>query len=116
MKKVSIVVPCFNEEENVVPLSAAIIEEFRTQLPAYDYEIIFIDNDSKDQTRTLLRELCAGNPKIKAIFNAKNFGQFNSPYYGLLQATGDCAILLAADFQERNDISPSSSKRGMESQ
>ncbi|MFR8034993.1 MAG: glycosyltransferase family 2 protein [Lachnospiraceae bacterium] len=100
MKKVSIVVPCFNEEENVVPLSAAIIEEFRTQLPAYDYEIIFIDNDSKDQTRTLLRELCAGNPKIKAIFNAKNFGQFNSPYYGLLQATGDCAILLAADFQD----------------
>ena len=100
MKKVSIVVPCYNEEENVVPLSQAIIREFAQQLPGYDYEIIFIDNDSKDRTRELLRELCAGNPKIKAIFNAKNFGQFNSPYYGLLQATGDCGILLAADFQD----------------
>ena len=99
MKKISIVVPCFNEEENVIPLSKAIIEEFK-KIPQYEYEIIFIDNDSKDNTRTLLRGLCGENKRIKAIFNAKNFGQFNSPYYGLLQATGDCAILMAADFQD----------------
>lgn len=99
MKKISIVVPCFNEEENVVPMSEAIINEF-AKLPQYDYEIIFIDNDSQDNTRILLRGLCAENPKIRAIFNARNFGQFNSPYYGLLQATGDCAILVAADFQD----------------
>ena len=106
MKKISIVVPTYNEEENVEPLSEAIIKEFKTKLPAYEYEIIFIDNDSQDSTRALLRELCNNNQNIKAIFNAKNFGQFNSPYYGLLQATGDCTILLCADFQDPIEMIP----------
>lgn len=100
MKKISIVVPTYNEEKNVVPLSEEIISEFNEKLPQYDYEIIFIDNDSQDETRNKLREICGNNYRIKAIFNAKNFGPFNSPYYGLLQATGDCAILLCADFQD----------------
>ena len=81
MKKISIMVPCYNEEENVEPLSEAIIAMFAKNLPQYDYEILFIDNDSTDTTRVRLRRLCENNPKIKAIFNAKNFGQFNSPYY-----------------------------------
>jgi len=99
-KKISVVIPCYNEEENVQAISAAVENELKTQCPSYDYEIVFIDNDSADNTRPLLRELCAGNPKIKAIFNAKNFGQFSSPYYGMLQATGDAVILVAADFQD----------------
>lgn len=106
MKKISIVVPTYNEEENVKPLSEAIIDEFEKSLPEYDYEIIFIDNDSQDATRPILREMAAGNKKIKAIFNAKNFGQFNSPYYGLLQSTGDCTILMCADFQDPIDMIP----------
>lgn len=100
MSKVSILVPTYNEEENVKPLSEAIIKEFEMKLPEYEYEIVFIDNDSQDNTRKLLREMCDNNHNIKAIFNAKNFGQFNSPYYGLLQTTGDCTILLCADFQD----------------
>ena len=84
MKKISIVVPCYNEEENVVQMAEAITAEFQTNLPEYDYEIIFIDNDSKDKTRDLIRVLTTTNPRVKGIFNAKNFGQFNSPYYGLL--------------------------------
>jgi len=99
MKKISVMVPTFNEEENVVPLSMAIVAEL-AKFPQYDYEILFIDNDSKDKTRTYLENLCENNKKIKAIFNAKNFGQFNSPYYGLCQATGDCVILMCADFQD----------------
>lgn len=106
MKKISIVIPCYNEEENVVPISEAVIAEFGKSLPDYDYEIIFIDNDSQDRTRELIRDLCKKNPKIKSIFNAKNFGQFKSPYYGLLQATGDCAILLVADFQDPVEMIP----------
>ena len=106
MKKISIVIPCFNEEDNVVPISQAVEQELTTHLPQYDYEIIFIDNDSQDNTRTLIRGLCAENEKIKAIFNAKNFGQFNSPYYGLCQATGDCGILLCADFQDPVEMIP----------
>ena len=99
MKKVSIMVPCYNEEENVVPISKALVEQMEA-LPQYDYEILFIDNCSQDNTRTLLRGICAENPKIRAIFNSKNFGQFNSPYYGLTQTTGDCTISVCCDFQD----------------
>ncbi len=106
MKKVSILIPCYNEEENVVPMSEAIVELFTTQLPQYDYELLFIDNDSHDNTRPLLRQICAKNPKIKAIFNAKNFGQFNSPYYGILQTTGDCVISMVCDFQDPLELIP----------
>lgn len=100
MKKISIVVPTFNEQDNIKPLSEEILKEIKINLTNYDYEIIFIDNKSSDKTREVLTILCAENKKIKAIFNAKNFGQFNSPYYGLQQASGDCVILLCADFQD----------------
>lgn len=106
MKKISVVIPTYNEEENVKPMAEAVSALFEVQLDSYDYEIIFIDNCSKDKTRELLGEICHENKKIKAIFNAKNFGQFNSPYYGLLQATGDCAVLVAADFQDPVELIP----------
>lgn len=106
MKKVSILIPCYNEEDNVVPMSQAIVNLFTNELPQYDYELLFIDNDSSDSTRPLLRQICADNPKIKAIFNAKNFGQFNSPYYGILQTTGDCTISMVCDFQDPIELIP----------
>lgn len=105
MKKISLLIPTYNEIENVEALSIAVIKELK-QMPEYDYEIIFIDNDSKDGTREKLRQLCRDNKKIKAILNAKNFGQNNSPYYGLTQTTGDCAILMCADFQDPVDMIP----------
>ena len=67
---------------------------------------MFIDNNSQDGTRDELRKLCGKNKKIKAIFNAKNFGQFNSPYYGLCQTTGDCTILMCCDFQDPVEMIP----------
>jgi len=87
MKKISILIPCYNEEENVGPISEAVVETLERDLPEYDYELVFIDNDSTDQTRPILRKICSENPRIKAIFNARNFGQFNSPYYGGKMAT-----------------------------
>lgn len=104
-KKISVLVPCYNEEENVVPLSEAIEQELKA-LDDYDYEIVFIDNFSVDSTREKLESLCAQNRKIKAIFNARNFGQFNSPYYGYLQCTGDCVISMCADFQDPPEMIP----------
>lgn len=106
MKKISVMVPCYNEEENVVPMHKALCNIFTSELPEYDYEILFIDNKSTDRTRELLREICAEDPHAKAIFNMKNFGQFNSPFYGLCQTTGDCAIALCADFQEPPECIP----------
>ena len=106
MKKGSILIPCYNEEDNVIPMSEAIVNLFTTQLTQYDYELVFIDNDSKDTTRPKLRKICEKNPHIKAIFNAKNFGQFNSPYYGILQTTGDCTISMVCDFQDPIELIP----------
>lgn len=106
MKKISIVIPTYNEELNILQLYEAITSEFKNSLPDYDYEMIFIDNKSQDSTRDKLSILCARDKKIKAIFNARDFGQFNSPYYGLTQATGDCVILMCADFQDPVNMIP----------
>ena len=83
MKTISVVVPCYNEAENVEAMADAIRETFKRDLPDYRYELIFIDNDSSDGTREIIRRLCVEDEGIKAILNAKNFGQFNSPYRAL---------------------------------
>ena len=106
MKKISILIPCYNEEENIVPISQAVIETMERDLPEYAFELVFIDNDSTDNTRSLIRGLCGQDRRIKAIFNARNFGQFNSPYYGMLQVTGDCVVEIVADFQDPVDMIP----------
>lgn len=106
MKKISVLIPCYNEAENVGPISKAVTDIMERELPQYDYELVFIDNDSTDGTRDILRGLCSANPRIKAILNARNFGQFNSPYYGMLQMTGDCVIEMVADFQDPVDMIP----------
>ncbi len=106
MKKISVLIPCYNEAENAAPISQAVTEILERELPQYDYELVFIDNDSTDGTRDILRSLCAANSRIKAILNARNFGQFNSPYYGMLQVTGDCCIEMVADFQDPVEMIP----------
>ena len=100
MKKISFMIPCYNEEENVELLHEAIVKELKENLSNYDYEILFIDNKSKDNTREKLKKICQKDKRVKAIFNANNFGQFKSPYYGMLQTSGDCTISMCADFQD----------------
>lgn len=105
-KVISVMIPCYNEEENARPIYEAVRNELQTHCPAYDYEILFIDNKSTDGTRAILEEICAADKHVKAIFNCKNFGQFNSPYYGMLQTTGDCTITICADFQDPVELIP----------
>lgn len=105
-KKIGIVIPCYNEQENIVGICKAVENEIINSLPEYDYEILVIDNCSTDNTRVLVREICKQNKKIKAILNAKNFGQFNSPYYAILQSSGDCVIPVCADFQDPVEMIP----------
>jgi glycosyltransferase involved in cell wall biosynthesis len=98
MKRISIVTPCFNEEENVDD-----VHERISQIMSgfgYDYEHIFIDNASTDKTQEKLRNLITRDPRVKAILNTRNFGHIRSPYYGLLQGTGDAVIILATDLQD----------------
>lgn len=106
MKKISVLIPCFNETENVIPISEAVVGVLESELSQYDYELVFIDNASTDGTRDKLRLICSQNPKIKAILNVTNFGQFNSPFYGMCQCTGDCVIAMCCDFQDPVEMIP----------
>jgi glycosyltransferase involved in cell wall biosynthesis len=99
MKLISIVIPCFNEEENIFELYKQIKNIFKKNI-LYHHEIIFIDNASKDGTVNLLKQIAEKDGNVKIIINARNFGHIRSPYYGLLQANGDAVILIAADLQE----------------
>jgi glycosyltransferase involved in cell wall biosynthesis len=99
MKRISIVTPCYNEERNIVPLYKAVKNVF-SKKKDYKYEHIFIDNASIDGTVSELKKIAKKDKAVKIIINARNFGHIRSPYYGLLQANGDAAILLAADFQD----------------
>jgi len=99
MKIISIVTPCYNEEANIEAVCEQVKEVFST-LPEYAYEHIVIDNASTDRTMDILRDLARKDPNIKVILNARIFGHIRSPYYGLMQSSGDCSILLVADLQD----------------
>lgn len=105
-KTISVMIPCYNEEENAYEIYKAVRDEIRKSLPEYAYEIVFIDNKSKDKTREIIRAICQTDKNVKAIFNVKNFGQFNSPYYAMTQCTGDCVITICADFQDPVELIP----------
>lgn len=111
MKKISIITPTFNEEANIPEIHKAIKEIMTKECSGYDYEHIFIDNCSLDSSEKLLREIAKNDSKVKLILNNRNFGPVRSPYYGLLSATGDAAILIAADFQEPPTLIPEFIKR-----
>ena len=97
-KKISIVTPTFNEEQNIKEICLAISNKMKEL--DYDYEHIVIDNSSTDKTILILEELAATNKKLKVIINSRNFGHIRSPIYGLLQASGDEMILMSSDFQD----------------
>jgi len=106
MKTISILIPTYNEENNVQPLCDALRGQLARLADRYDYEIVFIDNKSLDGTREKIMELCALDKRVKAILNARNFGSENSAYYGTLQTTGDCTISVSADFQDPPELLP----------
>ena len=103
MKKISIVSPCYNEEENLPELYRRITDVMSAH-PEYDYEIIWADNASTDGSRTLIRKMCAEDKRLKAILNAGNFGQIRSPYNALLAASGDAVVFICADLQEPPEL------------
>lgn len=99
MKLISVVTPCYNEEQNVENVYHQVQEVF-AGLPGYRYEHIFIDNASADNTLPVLRKIAEHDKNVKVIVNTRNFGWIRSPYHGLLQANGDAVVSLVADLQE----------------
>lgn len=104
MKTITIVIPTYNEESNVNIAYEKINEVTAPLRKKYRFELLFVDNDSTDATRQLIKGLCKKDKRVKAIFNARNFGQARSHFYGLTQAEGDCAVLLHADLQNPPEV------------
>ncbi|MES2355320.1 MAG: glycosyltransferase family 2 protein [Pseudomonadota bacterium] len=98
-KLISVVTPCYNEQENVVQLYESIKAVFQ-KLPNYQYEQIFIDNSSTDRTVERIRKIAAEDKNVKLIVNTRNFGHIRSPLYGLLQSRGDAVVAMASDLQD----------------
>ena len=110
MKLISIVSPCYNEVEGIEDFCGQ-VRSVMASLPAYDYEHIFIDNNSTDGTIPVLRRLAGQDRKIKVIINARNFGQVRSPFHALLKAKGDAVIVMASDLQDPPEMIPAFVKK-----
>ena len=102
--ELSVVIPCFNEEENAAAIGAAVTAQM--DKVSRDYEIIFIDNGSSDHTVEIVRALCAADPRVRLIVNTRNFGQLRSPTHALFEARGRAVIGIVADFQDPPEMIP----------
>lgn len=103
-KLISIVVPCFNEEDNILLMITKIRSLMESVGDRYDFEMIIIDNDSEDKSVEIIKQECSSDKRVKLIVNSRNFGWIRSPYHGLLQAKGDAVAYLAADFQDPPEL------------
>ena len=100
MKKISVVIPSYNEEKSVRLMYDRLNSVFRTRLPQYDYEIIFVDDYSTDGTRDAIRALADEDKRVKAVFNARNFGFHRNVFSALTYGSGDATFMLFGDLQD----------------
>jgi polyisoprenyl-phosphate glycosyltransferase len=98
-KTITIMTPCYNEEENVLNVYNQ-VREVMAGIGKYEYEHLFIDNSSRDNTVAVLKMIAAEDPNVKIIVNARNFGHIRSPIHALFQSRGDCVIGIVADLQD----------------
>ncbi|MEJ0000313.1 MAG: glycosyltransferase family 2 protein [Verrucomicrobiota bacterium] len=106
-KKISIVTPCYNEQDNVRECWTTVRELFEKELPDYDLEHIICDNCSKDETVARLREMSREDSRLKIILNARNFGPFCNTFNGILATTGDAVVaMLPVDLQDPPEVIP----------
>ena len=103
MKKLSIVIPVYYNELNLKPLYADIKEKIIDVID-FDYEIVLVDDGSEDGSWKVIQELAAQNSRIKGIHLSRNFGSHSAILCGLAHATGDCAVIKAADLQEPTEL------------
>ncbi len=98
MKKISIVIPVYLNEKNLPITYAKLVEEVFPHLP--DYELILVDDGSKDASYSEMLKLRNLDDKVKLIKLSRNFGQHTAIYAGLEHIAGDCAIVISADLQD----------------
>jgi len=104
MKKISIIVPVYFNEQNLLPLYNDINEKVLKKLKDIDYEIVFVDDGSKDSSYEVLKELKKLDNKIVILKLSRNFGEHAAILAGLSRSTGDFAVRKAADLQEPSEM------------
>ncbi|MFI3320911.1 MAG: glycosyltransferase family 2 protein [Rikenellaceae bacterium] len=105
MKKISILIPCYNEESCITPLYKAITEQIN-QIEDYEWEILFVNDGSSDNTLSLIQEIAANDNKICYIDLSRNFGKECAMLAGFDYVTGDCMIIMDADLQDPPSLIP----------
>jgi glycosyltransferase involved in cell wall biosynthesis len=106
MKKISVVIPCYSEEKSIQPMYERLVRIFHDDLPNYDYEIIYLDDYSPDNTREEIEKICKKDKKVKAVFNAKNFGFIRNVFSSLKEGNGDAVFMLFGDLQDPPELLP----------
>ena len=104
-RHIGLVLPCYNEAGNIEDLYGRLTKVLEA-LPQYTCEMLFIDNASTDGTAEKIKAVIAGDPRVKLIVNARNFGHIRSPFHGILESAGDCVIVLASDLQDPPELIP----------
>ena len=102
----TVLIPTFNEERNVISIYGRVKKVLSEELPSYESKILFVDNNSSDATQSLIRDLCGRDPSVRAIFNIKNFGFARSQFHGLCEADGDAVVMVYADGQDPPELIP----------
>jgi len=105
MKKISIISSCYNENENLNELIDRVFSSL-DNIKEYTFEFILIDNKSTDNSKEILENRAKRDTRLKLIFNVRNFGHIRSPYYAMMQATGDAVISLVSDLQDPPELIP----------
>ena len=105
MKKISVVIPVYNENE-VIRSSYNIMKEILEKLTQYDYEIIFVNDGSTDATLDFLQEISKENEKVKIISFSRNFGHQAAVTAGIQYVTGDAIVIIDADLQDPPELLP----------
>ena len=105
MKKVTIIVPAYNEEESL-PFLYERLEKLMNENTNYEFEILFVNDGSKDKTIELIKEYREKDKRINYVDFARNFGKETAMIAGLDYATGDCVIFIDADLQDPPELIP----------
>lgn len=108
---ISVTIPCWSEEKSIRQMYDRLTKIFHEQLPQYNYEIIFVDDYSPDNTRNEIRKLCKEDKRVKAIFNARNFGFSRNVFASLLYGSGDATFMLFGDLQDPPELLPEMVRR-----
>ena len=105
MKKISIVVPCYNEEESI-PLFYEEINKTSKEIKDYDFEFIFVNDGSKDNSALIMKELAKKDKRVKFIDFSRNFGKEAAMYAGLELSSGDFITTMDVDLQDPPSLLP----------